>query len=49
MPIIIIIIIIIKSGNSLKVRKQNKCVYIIYIILRSVKVVIIIKSIYCSA
>jgi hypothetical protein len=43
--IIIIIIIIIKSGN-LEAREQNICIYkdTIYITMRDVKVMIIIKS-----
>jgi hypothetical protein len=37
-----------KSGNGLEVRKQNICIYkdIIYIIMRNVKVMMMIKSIY---
>jgi hypothetical protein len=45
--IIVMMMIIRKSGNSLEVRKQNICNYkdTIYIIMRNVKVMIIIKSI----
>jgi hypothetical protein len=42
------LIIITKSGNSLEVRKQNICIYqdTIYITILNVKVMTIIKSIY---
>jgi hypothetical protein len=41
--------IIIKSGNSLEVRKQNKCTYkdILYTIMRNVKVMMISPSTEC--
>jgi hypothetical protein len=46
--VLIIKVIITNSGNSFWVRKQNICIYkdTIYIIMRNVKVMTIIKSIY---
>jgi hypothetical protein len=49
--VVVVVVVVVKSGNSLDVRTENMCIYkdTVYIIMRNVEVMIIIKSIYRNA